>query len=222
MNTIEEEIKTFAGESSLTRSLRRLGILSVDEDCEWIRVVRDWERGGAETHNLVFEVGSTRRAAIYIMKACTPFSFGIPIEQVLQRWMQRRNLLLRHGVKAPRVYGAHQGILIEDFIPLKLEDLEPSQWSKDLIRQVLQFARTLSELRFAAIGPFADLMTDGQSVYLVDFGEDLGEPYAESRFPDYVNLAITWLRSLNIDSSQIECAEKEASDRLNSFPYVST
>jgi hypothetical protein len=222
MNNLEEELMTFAEESSVTRALRKLGILSVDEAYDSIRLVRNWQRGGAETYNLLFEVISSKGTALYIMKACTPSYTGISIQGVVERWVYRRKLLQRHGVKVPRLYGVRLATFMEDFIPLKLADLEHSRWGDAIVHQIIHYARVLSELGFAAINPFSDLMTDSASAYVVDFGEDLGEPYVRPESHDCLPSAINWLESLGIDRSWLKYTESRIIEEASSDQAKST
>jgi len=200
MESFEAELKAFAGTGSLKEALTELDILSVDDELQCLRVDRDWRQGGAETYNLIFAVVTSKGSASYLAKACTPFSPAVPIDRVLGQWINRRTLLKEHGVMVPHMYGAGRGMIIEDLIPYELDQLEASQWNEKIKDQVLKFATVLSELRFYAISPFNDLMTDGTLVYQVDFGQDLGDPYVNGSIPDYVSLAGDWLtaRSLNI------------------------
>jgi hypothetical protein len=197
--SLNEQLEDFAEETPLPNALVKLGILGSDEKFISARIIRDWTRGGAETYNMIFEIVSSQRTASYILKACVPFSPAIPIDRVLGEWIDRRTLLQQHGVKAPKLYGARLGMILEDFIPHELGELNKSKWNSRLIDQVFDFAKTLTELRFAAVGPFADLRTDEVFVFQVDFGTDLGEPYVKTPLPDYLSLAQKWLQSLGVN-----------------------
>jgi hypothetical protein len=191
--TLETELKKQARTESLTEALMQLKLLSENERFQSIQIDREWQRGGAETFNLIFSILTSRRLASFMIKACVPFSPAIGIDLVVEKWCKRRQILSDHGVSVPTLYASGFGVIIEDLIPTQLVDLDQSQWTTQIDEQVLTFANTLSELRFAALSPFADLMTDGSRVYQVDFGEDLGDPYTEVITRDFVKLAREWL-----------------------------
>jgi hypothetical protein len=199
--TLDKQLEEFAEEKSLPNALGKLGILHSGEDFKSAHLVRDWTRGGAETYNLIFEIVSSQRRSSYILKACVPFSPAIAIDRVLAGWIDRRNLLQNQGVTPPRLYGVRLGMLLEDFIPYELSTLAPSKWNTKIVQQVFHLAKSLTELRFAAVSPFADLRTDEVLIYPVDFGSDLGGPYVTSAIPDYFALAQNWLESLNVSAA---------------------
>jgi hypothetical protein len=198
--SLGEQLEEFAEDAPLPNALAKLGILESGENFQSAHIIRDWMRGGAETYNLIFEVVSSQRTASYILKACAPFSPAVSIDHVLKEWIDRRTLLQQHGVKVPQLYGARLGMLLEDFIPYELSKLDTSKWTSQLVGQVFHLAKTLTDLRFAAVSPFADLRTNRISVFQIDFGTDLGEPYVKTPLPDYLALAQKWLQSLGVQS----------------------
>lgn len=191
--TLETELRRLARTESLTEALIQLNLLTENEQFRSIEIKREWQRGGAETFNLIFSILTSRRLASFIIKACVPFSPAIGIDHVIQKWCKRRQILRERGVCVPTLYASGFGLIVEDLIPMQLVDLDQSLWTTQIDEQVLNFANTLSELRFSPLSPFADLMTDGSRVYQVDFGEDLGDPYAEVTTRDFVKLAHEWL-----------------------------
>ena len=53
--------------------------------------------------------------------------------------------------------------------------------SRDLTNQVFALAGVMDRHGFAPVSAFNSLRTDGESVYIVDFGQDLGPPGIKRR-----------------------------------------
>lgn len=163
----------------------------VGEYC--VETIKDWERGGAETYFTILRVSGSGKCKDFVIKACAPFSPGIPIVSVLDKWQKRRQIVSRDGVLVARLYGVGEGSLIEEFLPYGMQDLTPEMWSPRMSEDVLRFAKCLSARRFHALAPFADLRSDGQRIFVVDFGADLGDPNAVEVPLDYLSVARAWL-----------------------------
>lgn len=172
--------------------------MSDDDQQPAIYVTEDWHRGGAETYVLVFELRTRRYARKFIVKACTPFSPAISIDRVLGRWLTRRRTIEECGCAVPRLYAARSGTLIEDYIEYELGMFPRFAWTPTMTKDLLHFADVLLRKRFSAVTPFADLRTDGHRVYVIDFGEELGDSNATLSPPDYRLQALCWAESNGI------------------------
>lgn len=83
----------------------------------------------------------------------------------------------------PTLYFAGRALLVEQYVRDKLADwLErhPNN-SVQLIDQVFRLAAVMDRNGFSPIGAFNRLRTDGEGVYMVDFGQDLGPPGSKRR-----------------------------------------
>lgn len=191
--SLEGELCNLAAASSLAEALVTLRVISREEDLLKVVVIENWSRKGNETHCLTFEVRTPAGNKCLILKACTPSWGPISIEATLEEWLRRREFLSARGINTPALYVAAKGVLIEDFIPLSLTPRLVGQWP-DLRPQILKLARVLSEERFLAVDFLNDLRTDGRDIYLVDFGQDLGQPYVLETPRDYRGEVDQWFK----------------------------
>ena len=193
---LEKELLSFGASQTLQECLKNMNILDAEDTLTQIREVLPWERRGAETYFSLFEVVSAKSTTLYVMKALVPFSLATSVELATRKWLYRRQLITDRGVLVPRLYGVHKGTLIEQYLRFAVSDLTKGNWNANMRRQVFAYAQALTELRFCAVSPFSDLRTDGYHVYAVDFGEDLGDPDAVGRIPEYTELAHHWIQKL--------------------------
>ena len=75
----------------------------------------------------------------------------------------------------------------------------------DLVDQVIHFAATLENGGFCPLAAFHGLRTDGENVFAVDFGQDLGPPALTARHDGrLLREAIRWLNSNRGSSRPID------------------
>src|ERR1035437_620104 len=191
--TLQECLIAITRADSIRQALQTLDLLGTPSPPYSFEVSQDWHRSGAVTFMAVFTLIWGGSEAKYVVKACAPFTVGISVDKLFRRWLRRRILLRRSGIRVPRIYGARDSVFVEDFIPSKLRSVDSAAWSHDMKSDLIHIARTLSTLGFDAICPFSDLMTDGRHIFMVDFGADLGDPYSLVQPRNYVQLANDWL-----------------------------
>jgi len=200
LNDLHDFLARATGCEDLGKIAAKLGLVTQPEDLS-LRIIEDWHRGGAETFIMVFTVEGPSLSKKLLLKACTPFSPAVPIEDVLAKWLRRRKFLEASGCLAPHLYGTLEGTLIEEYIPDALSDFELGRWNEGLTRDLMHYAQVLAANGFCALSPFSDLRTDGWRVYVVDFGEDLGDPMQQSSIIDYSQIAVNWLAHKGIQGS---------------------
>jgi len=175
--SLKKELCKIANSESINRALYKIGI-SDDADSK-LEIVhsKEWIRSGAETYIYKFTVAFPNQIKKdIILKACVAFSPGKTLESILDQWIKRRSLLSKSGVSTPILYTYGNGIIVEEFINYKLTKIliEKSESQRSILIQLAQLAGTLKKLNFAPINPFDDLMSRGNDVVVVDFGQDLG------------------------------------------------
>jgi hypothetical protein len=195
--TLEWEITRLMGAPSLDQAIFRLGVLPAGESLVALQHVKSWTRGGAETYVLPFEIMCESGRSIELMlKAVVAFSPARSLDNILSSWVSRRTLLRSVGVSLPTLYFFGHGVLIEDFIEFDLRSKLRSGTAnqQELVDQVFQYAGSLVRLKFAPVDAFADLRTNGSTVFAIDLGEDLGEPnLAGCNEADVFEQALRWV-----------------------------
>ena len=175
---LEKELCQIAGEEALGPALESLNLVA--DRRERIRLVPGdgWHRGGAETYIFRFSLKTDSGARDCILKACTPSSIALPIEDLLREWIRRRELLAGGGVETPVLYGVGKGIILEEYIPFEfseaLEMAADSDEREILLRNAAFCVVVIERLRFDGVSPWRDLRSRGGDAVMVDFGEDLG------------------------------------------------
>ena len=178
---IHSELRRLAGTGDLGLALERLSLTESHAGDVTVVPVHDWIRGGAETFIARFTVlHESGRPADYILKACVCWSPGFSPTEIIGKWVGRRLVLSRAGIRTPRLLGHGDGILLEEFIPFTiaeaLRDSGNEVTRTSLITDVARLAGTVSGLGFHPLCLFHDLRSHGNDAVLVDCGEDLGEP----------------------------------------------
>jgi hypothetical protein len=210
--TVKDELCRLAGVGTLPEALVRVGIASECAKSVTVRQATEWRRSGAETFSTELEVIQEGRVLqTLLLKACTPaLAVGVPLDSILNAWLQRRNLLQSCHVATPHLYAFGNGVLLEEKIPYLLRDaiaatLPSSPQRLALISDLARFACTLSALGFVSQNAFSDLMSRGVDVVVVDFGADLGPPNADSPAAiDYLLSLTQWLSSQHIHLTKLE------------------
>jgi hypothetical protein len=202
--SIESELISLSGTNDLRTGLVRLGLIGKPDQEYVIDIDQGWFRSGAETYSFFFTVktGGNRRS--FVLKACTPAMGGTSLEVIFEKWLARRKLVSAAGVNTPDLYAAGKGVLLEQYIPLSLAEFLREKPGEILraVDPLCRIAAVLMRLGFRATSLFADLRTDTEKMYLVDFGEDLGEPRQEGLSAKmYAECLWSSLCSLHADGS---------------------
>lgn len=205
--TLEKELCGLAKTRSAHEALWRLGIIGEPVPEPVFEEVQAWTRDGAETFTYRFRVLSPGPAKDVLLKAIVAFSTARSLTEISHEWVFRRQLLERSGIHTSQLYHAQGALLVEQFIPDKLSEFlrRGPQVPKSLIDQVIQFAATLESCGFCPVAPFHGLRTDGENVFAVDFGQDLGPPaMTAKRDGRLLREAIRWLNSNRGNSQPID------------------
>jgi len=162
----ESEIK----ERNIRDALCYINAIDRNENVIRVEDISTWSRGGNETYISVVEielVGSVRRL---IAKALVPF--GERPEDALNKRIRRRNNIKQLGISVPHLYYTYKATIYEQFISNRVEvgSIEDASMS----RQVGIIGGTLDRSQYSHINYIKDLRHDGSSVYLTDFGFDIG------------------------------------------------
>ncbi|MGH3795488.1 MAG: hypothetical protein ACRDSP_11420 [Pseudonocardiaceae bacterium] len=164
-----------AGTDDLASALVNLGISEPGEDF-MIATVRDWYRSGAETYSLRFSISNRSRRCEFMMKACVAYRGGQSLEDIFASWLSRRSVLDRLGVNTPRLHGAGNAVLVEEYIPQDLVGaLAHGENREAILRSIGRTAGLLVSAGFVPLSAH-DWRSRGHDVVLVDFGQDLGPP----------------------------------------------
>jgi len=165
---------------SLERSLRELCLLQHDESLISCIELSDWRRGGAESFIAEAEIlcssseGDRRRR--FVAKAVLP-PFGWAVVDYLTEMMGRRTMLAEAGVPVVQQYAVREGVLFQAHLPYSVSDLYRSgNWAEPMMAQAHDIERKVRALGFHPLNVLADLRSDGEKLYYVDFGADLGGP----------------------------------------------
>jgi hypothetical protein len=173
---IVDELLKLSGESNLTNAVEKLGILKPGPKSCSVLLEKPWYRAGSETYIASFLVHSEAESKHLVLKACTPSSPAIPIEILLQTWIDRRKAISEkigtHLV--PKLYGYGGGVLLEEYIEFSMA--QALEQNPAYINAVIEGCERLRSLGYNASLLFHDLRSRGSDVVLIDFGEDLGRP----------------------------------------------
>lgn len=181
-----ELMGTGIGESKVERlrsGLVKIGVIDESESLLGLTDRSPWHRGGGETFvsdSVVFvgtgsqehgeEVPGGKRHVI----AKALVSFGSPPEIMMASWLKRRGILVSLEIPVPRLFGAVEGTLYEEFID---DELSPeSLLIPEIVAELGRIAAVLDRAGFATLSFMADVRRRETKLYYVDFGFDLGEP----------------------------------------------
>lgn len=176
--------RTEVNEQSLFLGLIQLNLL--DERCSIIRFedLSPWVRGGSETYiaecKLVFEKENVTSERHIIAKAILSM---VDVDSRWNQYLRRIKRLNEYGVKTPLNFGYAEGVIYQEFIPFSFAEFYQSANPavKDGLRQELrQMARLVDDAGFSTTGFVHNIRTDGEKLYIVDFGSDLGD-FVENR-----------------------------------------
>ena len=196
--TIEKELLKLSGQSHIDRAVVSLGLLPEGQRLRQIEGTSSWIARGSETYvypfSIVCKSGDRREL---ILKAVATFCPASSLESKLRDWVFRRGVLSAGGIFVPQLFFYGHGVILEEFISCALGDVLCQDQSHDtLLSELFYYAGTLLRLGFRPIEAFADLRTDGNHIYVVDFGEDLGPISIHDLDPlDLYTLAIRTVQS---------------------------
>ena len=181
--TLEKELRGLVDASTTGEALWRLGLASDPDDPPLLEETHAWRRGGPETYHYRFKVIGAAQEHNVLLKAVTAFSTARTLSELAEEWACRRRLLAAGGVCTPKCYFSGRALLVEQYVEEKLAPWlrrQPAN-TMELTDQVFALAAVMDRLGFAPISAFDRLRTDGESVYIVDFGQDLGPPGVKRR-----------------------------------------
>lgn len=208
--TLEKELCGLAEANSVGAALWRLGLTEHAESAVRLEERHGWRRGGAETYVYRFKVISAETTRDVLLKAVTAFSTSRTLNEIADEWVHRRQLLAQGGISTPTLYFAGRALLVEQDVGEKLASWlrrSPSN-SIQLTDQVFRLAAVIDRHGFAPMCVFNGLRTDGEAVYVVDFGQDLGPPgVRRRRGKGLLPEAKRWLTSVGqqrVDSCRAE------------------
>lgn len=162
---------------------KKVGLVAYDEHFVNLIECTPWVRGGAETYistAILFYQSKMDRLdqRKIIAKAYAGMGLGSPPETRVCIWQERAAILEKAGVSVSKVYGTYAGVLYSEHIESSLVDYlnlacEPSMiiWAGQML---FKLVKALDSLQVSAVSLLPDLRTDGEKIYLVDFGEDIG------------------------------------------------
>lgn len=171
---------------------RKLNLINEEEHLLGLFDCSPWKRGGAESYitsgTLSLSTGGDKEEfRKVIVKAYV--GFGASPETRVETWKQRAIKLDRHNVPVSRVYSTFKGVLFSQFIEWSLTDYLKTNASERILdwagHLLSKIANSLDALKVHPVSLLPDLRTDGVMIYLVDFGEDLGEVPGQSEVLGY-------------------------------------
>lgn len=174
--TIECELLSLTKAATRAEALEKLGIPFPSTGSVHIQTDRDWYQGGAETWVYVFSlVIGEKPLRKFILKACAPNFAPRPVAEICDDWFRTRQILTDAGITAPYVVARKGPLWLEEFIESDLKEAmtDPST-RPSLARSIGTTAGSLFRCGYVARS-YHDWRTDGDDVFLVDFGSDLGK-----------------------------------------------
>jgi hypothetical protein len=215
--TLEKELRGLVKAQSINEALWKLGLTEDPNDPVTLEEVHGWRRGGAETYIYRFKVSDTRTEHDVLLKAVTAFSTTQSLSQIAQEWRHRRQLLATAGIRTPTLYFSGRALLVEQYVGEKLSHWLQHHTITDarLTDQVFRVAAVLDRHGFSPVGAFNGLRTDGECVYMVNFGGSLGPPKVRQCEKHLLREAKQWLLNVGrqrIDSERAEAVYKFYSD----------
>lgn len=200
---IQKELCKLARSDNFNDALIQLKLIGSSEDRFIFTHDKDWTRGGSETYIFRFWIENENKFKKgYIIKAVVAYAPTGNLENILQSWIERRNLLSSNGISTPKLVTFGKGVIVEELIPFKFKDIlkQKSQInSNDLIFQLVLFAKTISDLGFMPIDPFCDLHSRGEDLVMIDFGQDLGPASLNSDRDKLFNNLLSTLKRWEVD-----------------------
>ena len=209
--TLKKELCGLSKARSLNEALCTLGLIQDPDEPFTLEQLHEWRRGSAETYTYRFKVIGAGTERDVLLKAITAFSTSKSLNQIVEEWAARQRLLTDAGIRTPVLYFAGHALLMEQYVGEKLSDWLQHHPIADcrLTDQVFRIAATIDRHGFSPVRAFTSLRTDGTSVYMVDFGADLGPPGVRRRCSNRLFAeAKRWL--VNVSNQDIDPVRAEA------------
>ncbi|MFH1420399.1 MAG: nucleoside-diphosphate kinase [Candidatus Aenigmatarchaeota archaeon] len=168
-------------EERITEKLRGVGLIGRKGSFVHYKDIELWKPFGemyVAAGQVVTERKSMRCERKFVAKVCTNLN---PAKRMVEL-LDRRTILSQQGVNVPYVYGCDSGTIYEEYIEHDLiEYLKHNLLQREKVIPALRkTARILDANGFRPLDFLRDCRTDGEYVYYIDFGFDLGEPSNES------------------------------------------
>lgn len=179
--SIERELCDTAGADDLMHALLLLRLLKRGETFVALEELQPWTRAGAETYTYVFRVRTVASAKQVLVKACVALG-GTSVGEICQEWLRRRRFLQSAGISTPELYGFSRATIIEEYVAMTLPEAFLLGNLNERLRLASGLGRlvgVLSRYRFQLLS-LHDLRSRADDVVVIDFGEDLGPPFAMS------------------------------------------
>lgn len=190
---------------ALEKGLRIANVLRNSEQLVSYQDRFAWRLGGSETYVSQFDV-VVSEAGNYAYKrliAKAAVRFGEPSEYTIRQWLRRQARLNDFSVATARCYGHRWGILFQELIShsftswfLKQSEITQRRFSHLLTTT----AQRIERAGFAPVGLIRDLRTDGSKLFVIDFGEDLGEYTHGRHFPSATREVARWRRQMGLSA----------------------
>ncbi len=205
---VTSEIIQLAEAESLEEAVAKLNMLPLTGTSKIaLKMLSPWTRGGAETYVTTFDITAGAECAPCILKACVAFAITPGgVEAILESWIARRRLLAAHGAAVPRLYAYGRGVVLEERLPYRAQDLiaAKSATRPAVLASLFKLTRALEQVRFQPVSILPDVMSDGERAVLVDFGQDLGDPMPAETDVDTYARTVASLTQLGINLSPEE------------------
>lgn len=171
-------------DKALRAALSSIGVLNANEKIIDREVVTDWQRASDEIYESIVTlniegVTTTRTVMVAGYAVVTPP--GISIEDRIDLWRKRYELLKLSGVNMPDWYLVWRGTIYVNVPTHKLGEylrkyrIDPfEQYS--LAENLYFLLNNLSKLSILPLGLYSSLRTDSFKVYYSGLGFDVGEP----------------------------------------------
>ena len=179
--TLTAELCRLSRQPALSEALTALGLIETPESDFELRELSAWHRGGAETYVYTFAVLQSIRVQKCILKAMVAATPTTPPERQLEKWLTRRHRLAEFGVMVPRLFGAGDGVLLEEFIETDaIEQLRSDATERTSSPSIQDRLESLCALVYQAgfrpVCILPNLRLANDELFWIDFGSDLGEP----------------------------------------------
>ena len=168
--SIEQELCSVADDPDLMSALARLGLHRSSQPAPAFEPLQGWAARGSESYTYVFRLLAKDDTKDLIFKAFTPPIGQCTVQEALDRHMRSDEQLRAAGVRTAHTYGAGGGVVLMDYIPRSLYELQGAQLSAALVASAVDIANGVARADFDAVDGHLDLRTDGEAVFLVDLG----------------------------------------------------
>ena len=186
--TIENELCQLADADHVSTALVSLGIIEIgDRGSFSITKQQDWYRSGSETYSFAFNVSTKHSDEPLFLKACCPSSPATSLDETFDNWKRRREIFQANHIPTPRLYSARNALFLEERIPFHLTADRCRKVSPAVARNFVNTALSVfNRYRFSPTRPFSNLMSRGDDIVWIDFGEDLGGPSSSGGTEDAI------------------------------------